>query len=624
MRTLALAATVLTALASAGCTDDRCQSNADCPPGRMCHLGLCALDPSAAKDVPTGADGLGDVDLSCEPATADDLVMTEVLIDPAGVDVSGDGNADSQKNEFVEVVNVSGASVGLSSASLQIGSKTIPLGAFCLGPNQARVLFSSEASLGLTNAPKDPLTVSLLVNGATVQSLTYGGATPLKGDKKQSLTLTVQLDPLSAWDLHSVVGSGPWSPGKCANGNDFPNCTGAPVDPDAGDATGGDLPDTVAPCGPAPTAGQLIINELLADPGNMNDANQDGQVNANEDEFIEIVNVATEAIDLGGVTLSEAAGKTFTFPAGACLQPHQAALMFGKYEGGGDFGGAIAFGYGGQFALNNDTETVTLKAADGQMLDSVSYGAEGNADQSLTRETDLLVEAPFVKHMSAPRSGGSRMSPGRCQNGRPFPDCAAPPDTGDAGPTDGGGSEVVEDVGPACGAAAAAGLLVINEVLADPDGVDVNGDGTYSATHDEFVELVNVSGETLDLSGVKLLTGATDPPTDLVHTFAGLCLEPQQGVVLFGGGAPALSAEGAVMMTSNIGLSLNNGGDTVALVAADGQAIDTVTYGASKGVSLARQPDGSGDFAAHPTLPSEQAWSPGLCTTGTAFAFCLP
>ena len=48
-------------------------------------------------------------------------------------------------------------------------------------------------------------------------------------------------------------------------------------------------------------------------------------------------------------------------------------------------------------------------------------------------------------------------------------------------------------------------LIVINEILADPPpDRDVNGDLAESTTQDEFVELVNVSGEAIDLTGWTL------------------------------------------------------------------------------------------------------------------------
>ena len=51
----ALLATGLAAAAGGGCGSDECHSNAECGTGRICRLGLCALDPG----IDTGA-GDGD------------------------------------------------------------------------------------------------------------------------------------------------------------------------------------------------------------------------------------------------------------------------------------------------------------------------------------------------------------------------------------------------------------------------------------------------------------------------------------------------------------------------------------------------------------------------------------
>ncbi len=59
--------------------------------------------------------------------------------------------------------------------------------------------------------------------------------------------------------------------------------------------------------------------------------------------------------------------------------------------------------------------------------------------------------------------------------------------------------------------------LLINEVLADPPmdlAGDANGDGTRSFWEDEFVELVNVSAEAVDLSGYTISERASTRRSD--------------------------------------------------------------------------------------------------------------
>jgi hypothetical protein len=102
--------------------------------------------------------------------------------------------------------------------------------------------------------------------------------------------------------------------------------------------------------------------------------------------------------------------------------------------------------------------------------------------------------------------------------------------------------------------------VVINETLADPaDDLpgDANGDGTRDSSDDEFIEIVNVSGAELDLSGWTL-----SDAVQVRHTFPADSVIPAGcTAVIFGGGVPTGGFGGAVMQTASTGaLGLNNGG----------------------------------------------------------------
>lgn len=594
----------------AGCGSDECQSDADCPGNRVCKVGLCALNPSADG----GPVGL-DVDLPCDPAVEGDLVLNEIMADPAGlVTKPGEVDTDSTRNEFIEVVNVSDHDVAITSVMLQVSkttTKTVYLGPVCLAPNEARVIYGFDTSLGLVNSGA---TVSLWVDGAVVQTHTYAA----EGGKGESLTLAQQLNPDSGWVLHSEVGEGTFSAGLCANQEPFPDCSQGFLS----DGADGGLVDGVSPCGDPPESGELMINEILADPSPSLDANQDGTVTQYGDEYVEIVNISGRPIHLGGATVSEAGGNTFEFPYGSCLQPYQATLIFGEYAGGGDFGGAVVFGLGGSFKLNNDTDTVSLAGVDGEILATVTYTSGAGDDQAITREPDLSPQAEFKKHKLVAGANGAPMSPGFCSNGNAFPACAGVvvADATDGGLTPDG------DVGPSCGSLiSGAGSLMLNEILAKPGGLDVNNDGE-SSTKDEFVEIVNVSGQELDLTGVQLFTGQ-GTPSDLVHTFQGFCLGPLEGVVLFGGGNPGFTVDKATIMVADKSLSLNDAaGHGVRLVAGNGVEVDAYTYQlVPASESLTRWPDGTGAFAPHSEADTEagKPFSPGSCIDGSPFPFCL-
>jgi hypothetical protein len=615
MSILALSALALTLDA---CASNDCSSDGDCPAGRVCRVGLCSLAVSGGD-----SSVLEDVDLGCDPPLPGELVLNEVLADPPpGVDVDGDGNASSTADEFVEVVNVAGRAVALTNVEIRVGDRTVGLGARCLAPFEARVFTGSQGLPGLAN---NGATVQLIIAGQVAQTMTYGS----EGGRDSALVLSPELEPDGVWVLHSAVYTTALSPGTCGGGEPFPDC-GAPSPPP--DTTSGadvlaDLPP--AACTEAPRAGDLVINELLADPGTdgtatANDANQDGVVSSDADEFVELVNVSARTLLLDGLALEDAGGKKTAFPGSLCLSPGQALVVFGRYAGGGDFGGSLVVGGTGSLSLNNGGDTVRLLDAGGGVLAEAAWGAEGNQDEALTREVDMDPLSALVRHTTAPGAEGRRMSPGRCKTFGAFPDCGvSAPDPGaevagdigavDAG-ADGGG-----DVGPSC-PPPAPGDLLVHELVRAPAGRDFNGDGTADNLQDELVEIVNGTAGPLSLAGLELHDALYAR-----HRFDSACLPAGEAIVVFGGGTPGAAPAGATWVKASGGsLGLNDtGAETVKLQLSDGTVIDSVETsqtGSFAGKAWARQPDCSRlPVAEHPVLGEWQA-SPGLLTDGRAFS----
>ncbi|MBI5533373.1 MAG: lamin tail domain-containing protein [Deltaproteobacteria bacterium] len=162
--------------------------------------------------------------------------------------------------------------------------------------------------------------------------------------------------------------------------------------------------------------------------------------------------------------------------------------------------------------------------------------------------------------------------------------------------------------------------VIINEVFASPKATtgDANGDGTVSATNDEFVELVNISGKDVDLSGWKLADSAMTRFTFPQGTFLGA----GKVLVVFGGGtvdkvATATGAQCVASTTNHLGL--NNTGDLVKLSDSKGSVVDKMLYASDggAGVSLVREKDGdlASKFVPHPN----KAHSAGLKQDGTKF-----
>lgn len=179
------------------------------------------------------------------------------------------------------------------------------------------------------------------------------------------------------------------------------------------------------------------------------------------------------------------------------------------------------------------------------------------------------------------------------------------------------------------------GAVVINEILTDgeTDG-DPNGDGDFpDPVGDEFVELVNVSAAAVDLGGLKLVE--TTLPAFPRHTFpASTSLAVGEAYVIFGGGTAPDDTAGATFAVANaqdpgtpFGLSLDNSGDTLQLVDADGKLVARFTWGADAAYealgdeSYSRSPDLTGDFVPHSQATSNASaiFSPGTRADGTAF-----
>jgi endonuclease/exonuclease/phosphatase family metal-dependent hydrolase len=175
----------------------------------------------------------------------------------------------------------------------------------------------------------------------------------------------------------------------------------------------------------------------------------------------------------------------------------------------------------------------------------------------------------------------------------------------DGGPSDESDAPFTIAVGPP-----PAGLVFINEVLANEPGSDPAG---------ELVELVNGGTTDADISGWTIRDGL-----QVRHTFApGTVLRAGRAIAVFGGAAGIPVGLGNAIAASTGELNLSNGGDTVAL-ASPAAAIDSVTYtsalSGTDGVSMNRDPDGvaTGVLVLHTALVAAQR-SPGTRASGAAF-----
>ncbi len=355
----------------------------------------------------------------------------------------------------------------------------------------------------------------------------------------------------------------------------------------------------------------FIINEVLFDPpgGDAGDANGDGTRSASADEFIEFVNDSDRPVDLSGFTLFDedqlnTGDPRHVFPEGTIVPPGGVYVLFGGGNPSGDFGSAeVGVSTTGNMNLNNADDNIYIFDLDGNLFLFFSTQGEGagldfGADQSVTRMPDI--NGDFVLHTTA--NPDLNYSPGKKSDGTDF--------AGGAEPRQG---------------------LIINEVLFDPpggDAGDANGDGTRSASADEFIEFVNDSDQPVDLSGFTLFDDDQLATMEPRHTFSEGTIIPPGGVyVLFGGGTPTGDFGGAQVATTTTGnMNLNNADDTITILDRDGNVFLTfssqvegagLSFGEDQ--SVTRSPDITGGYVLHTSANPGLAFSPGTKTDGSSF-----
>lgn len=170
--------------------------------------------------------------------------------------------------------------------------------------------------------------------------------------------------------------------------------------------------------------------------------------------------------------------------------------------------------------------------------------------------------------------------------------------------------------------------IIMNEVLYDPSNTglagDANGDGKYAQNEDEFIEFINLSSKSVEMSGYKifdssnLLTGVPN------HTIPANTIVPSGGCLLvFGGGTPSGLFGGAIVQTSTSGdLNMNNAGDIVTLTDPTGVVItsfDLTPMSDNPNESYTRFPDITGEFIQHHLANASLVFSPGTKVDGTKF-----
>lgn len=186
----------------------------------------------------------------------------------------------------------------------------------------------------------------------------------------------------------------------------------------------------------------------------------------------------------------------------------------------------------------------------------------------------------------------------------------------------------------------AAGDLAINEIMIADNTSDTNCDTQTNKTNDEFIELVNTSSKTLDLTGVTIDDdGSLDDPAGPRHTFAAsasgsLTLAPGKAVVVWGGGSPACAGVTNWFVASSGQLGFNDTPGVHSPGAGISERITIRTPGPTPvvivqkdfledqvktNISLTLDPDLTGtSYIDHPMIGARR-WSPGRKQDDSAF-----
>ncbi|MFZ5477218.1 MAG: lamin tail domain-containing protein [Myxococcota bacterium] len=178
-------------------------------------------------------------------------------------------------------------------------------------------------------------------------------------------------------------------------------------------------------------AGDLVINEILADATVDGDPNGDGTVDDVEDEYLEIANVADATVDLSGVTIVETDFPDLprhTFASGTVLRAGEAVVVFG--------GGSVSrlsepfvqffvadnedrsLQYG--LSLRNAGEAVEIVAADGRAITSLGYGDSGSEDAITDASLVLSPDVWGTRYVDHADASSLDFSPGTWADGSSF------------------------------------------------------------------------------------------------------------------------------------------------------------------------------------------------------------
>ncbi|MDQ4077454.1 MAG: lamin tail domain-containing protein, partial [Chloroflexota bacterium] len=485
------------------------------------------------------------------------LRLNEFLPRPQS-DWDGDGTADFY-DEYIELVNNSGQAFNLTGLQLDdVAEGTSPfLLSGTLESDEVRAFFRSETGIGLNDSGDSARL--LAADGTVLDELTYSSAvydqtwsrddagvwhddwSPSPGLPNVPPPTDTATATSTATQVYTAT------PPVTASVTPVPTATHtAAILPYTSTPTptwGATATVTRTPLGtlpPSPVPGNLQLNEFLPRP--TSDWDGDGVIDSH-DEYIELVNRSNQTINLTGFQLDDAVGGTSPYTLSGTLSPGGIHVLFRSQTG---------------IALNDDGDSVRLLAPGEIVWDEHDYSS-ATLDQAWSRDADGAwhddwAPSPGLANVSPPPytpTVTTTVSPAGTITATPsitpiptltltFIATAIPTAIGTSTP-------ILSN-------------LQLNEFLPRP-GNDWNGDGTADV-NDEYIELINKSGQSFDLAGLQLddAEGGSSAFT-LSDTLA--------------------PGETRAFFRSETRIALNDTGDEVRLLAPDGIVLDTHAYGSA-------------------------------------------
>ncbi|MCR9161045.1 MAG: lamin tail domain-containing protein [Nannocystaceae bacterium] len=487
-----------------------------------------------------------------DPPGPGDIVITEYMADPRGpLDEDGKATVSDDNGEWIEIYV--DADVDLNGLALsKLGDEDDPyiIGSVdCIPATRGSYYVFARSSnpavngglptvdfefdFSLTNASDNGTGLSVSWGGEILDSVTWTSSPTGAASQLDPMFLGADRNDESAFcEAEFPYGGGDLgTPGEANPRCPFP---------------GSCIEDRNRRAAVAPSAGDLWINEFMADPSAVGDG--DG-------EWFEVF--AAADFDLNGVEFGRADEIEETIDEDACL-PVQAGdhVLFARNAVTAENGGLPEAAYEVGFSLINDSGGALYLAFGGEVLDAISWSS---TEPGFARALNPDVAGPDANDDEAnwcdatqPYASGDFGTPtaeNSACGGTPVGTC------NDAG-------EMRETVAPS------PGDLVITEWIPNPDAV---GD-----TDGEWFEVLVTAD--VDLNGLELGDDPENPDDTLPST--GDCISVSAGTrVVFARNADAM-LNGGVEDAIEASFSLTNSASTL-FVGHGGAVLDQISYSAS-------------------------------------------